>query len=134
MALENYYLCSQVVVDHFKPEKVSKPFKSGYEYDKEDNYFVAWLDWEKVESYYNEVVEPVNDNENLDDIDFWAFELTAGNIDVSDICLNDIKRNGLFNTIQRETGLTKNRNRAMTIYNLAERQFLEPIDFINMIA
>ena len=31
----NYFLCSEAVVAHFKPFEVSKPFKSGYEWDKD---------------------------------------------------------------------------------------------------
>lgn len=53
----NYFLCSKAVVEQFKPQEVSKPFKSGYEFEKEEEYFVAQLDYAKVRRYYKEHVE-----------------------------------------------------------------------------
>lgn len=128
---ENYYFCSQAVVDQFKPELVSKPFKSGFKMDGENSHFIAWLNWDEVQKYHNEVVEPNNNDESKEDIDFWAWEIVPGQIDVEIIDLEQAYFFGLLWEIQHRTGLTKTCNQAMTIYNLAEREGVNPIELIN---
>lgn len=131
----NYYLCSKAVIDFFKPFYVSKPFKSGYEYDKDDENFVAWLNFEDIEKHYNEVVEPYNSNLDAGtEIDFSANECVPGQIDVSKINLKDAKKSGFWIEIEKKIGLTKENNRAMTIFNLSEREGITPIELINKIA
>jgi len=130
----NYYFCSQAVIDQFKPEQVSKPFKSGFEVDGDTPHYIAWLNWDEVENYFEVVVKPNNDDENKEDIDFWCWEIIPGNIDVENIDLEQAQLFGLLWEIQFRTGLTKTCNQAMTIYNLAEREGLNPIELINKIA
>jgi len=121
-----YFLCSQSVIGIMNPVEVSEPFKSGYDYDKEDNYFIAVLDFEKVEEQYNKLPEEQQDY-------FWCRELVPGTMDVSNMTIEGIKRNGLFNEIERKTGLTTERNQAMAIHNLSKKYNCSPITFIGRI-
>ena len=129
----NYYFCSQAVIDQFKPDQVSKPFKSGFKTDGDTPHYIAWLDFNQVTKYYDEVVEPNNDDPEKIDMDFWCHECVPGNIDVENISLYNAKEFGLLWEIQFRTGLTKTNNQAMTIYNLAEREGLNPIELIDKI-
>lgn len=131
----NYFLCSKAVVEQFKPQEVSKPFKSGYEFEKEEEYFVAQLDYAKVRRYYKEHVEPVEKETIFDGNYFWAREVVPGTMDISKITLKGIRENGLFLELERIVGLTTERNRAMCIFNLTEKFGCKnPIEFINKIA
>jgi hypothetical protein len=123
MKNENYFLCSQAVIDHFPNVEHSKPFKSGWMNDN-DNYYVAILDFDKVQKHYNEL---------SDEIDFWCRECVPGTMDVSKIRLSGAKNHGLFKEIEIKIGLTTERNRAMTIYELSEKFNCTPIEFINKI-
>lgn len=127
--MENYYLCSKKVVDFAKPTEVSKPFKSGYQHDLEDDYFIAVVDFEKIEEYYNNLPEEEQDKD-----DFWCRELVGGTMDVSTITLKGIKENGLFFEIESKIGLTTIKNRAMTIFNLSEKFGYTPVEFINRVS
>lgn len=120
---KNYFLCSEAVIDIIKPEEYSLPFKSGYEFDKDHNYYIAVLNFEEIEDKAQNALRG-ND-------DFWLQELVPGLMDVSDFTLKGIKENGLFSEIESNLGLTATRNQAMTIYNLAERYSQTPIEFIN---
>ncbi|WP_339889813.1 hypothetical protein [uncultured Flavobacterium sp.] len=129
-----YYLCSEEVVKQFKPFEVSKPFKSGYEWDNHSNYYVAWLHFPEVEKHYKEVIEP--HNQGLiggSEIDFMAYECIPGTMDVSKITFKGCKTNFLFCEIENKISITKDRNRAMTIQNLAQKFGCNPIEFINKI-
>lgn len=119
-----YYLCSEEVIKKFKPFEVSKPFKSGYEWDK-DLYYVAWLHFPEVEKHYNEVLG--EDTE----VDFWCRECHAGTMDVSKISMKQAKKNGLFREIGEKLNITAERNRAMTIYNLSQKYNVTPVQLIN---
>jgi len=127
----NYYFCSQLVIDQFQPEDVSKPFISGFKMDGDMPHYVAWLDYDEVEKYYKEVVEPHNDILENEDLDFWCWEVSPGIIDVENISLEDAKEKGLLREIEFRTGLTKISNQAFVIYNLSEREGLNPIELIN---
>ena len=119
-----YYICSKKVIDFAKPTEVSKPFKSGYLYDKEDEYFIAVLDFDVCESHYNNLTDDEQD-------DFWLQELVAGTMDVSKITLKGLKENGVWFEIERVIGLTTTRNRAMTLNNLSEKFNYDPIKLID---
>lgn len=125
--MENYFLCSKAVVDFAKPTEVSKPFKSGYQHDKEENYFVAVLDFDKMEEHYDKLTEDEQDK-------FWLKELTPGLMDVSTLSIKLMKENGLFFEIERKIGLTSTRNQAMTIHNLSEQFGCSPVEFINRVS
>lgn len=126
-ATENYFLCSKSVVDHMKPTEVSNPFKSGYDWDKDEMYFVAKINFKKAKKLYGKSTEDEQDV-------FWCRELVSGTMDVSKITLSGIRKNGLFLEIERKIGLTASRNVAMTVKNLSEKFNATPIEFINKIA
>jgi len=122
----NYFICSKKVVDFAKPNEVSKPFKSGYQHDLNDEYFIAVIDFDVIEQHYNQLSDDEQD-------DFWLQELVDGTMDVSPLTLKGMKENGLFFEIERKIGLTTTRNRAMTINNLSEKFNCTPIELINKI-
>jgi len=121
---ENYFLCSKELVDVIKPECVSKPFKSGYHWD-DAVYFVALLDFDKVEEVYL-VSKATYD-------DFWCRECVGGTMDVSKITIKGSRENGLFVEIENRINLTTEKNIAMTIKELSDRFNCTPIEFINKI-
>ena len=120
-----YFICSKKVIDFIKPSDVSKPFKSGYCKDDDENY-IAVLDFETCESYYNQLSYDEQDN-------FWLQELVYGTMDVSKITLKGLKENGVWLEIERIIGLTTTKNRAMTLNNLSEKFNCTPIELINKI-
>jgi hypothetical protein len=121
-----YFICSKKVVDFAKPTEISKPFKSGYQHDLNNEYFIAVVDFDKIEEHYNQLSDDEQD-------DFWLQELITGTMDVSEITLKGLKENGIFFEIERIIGLTTTKNRAMTINNLSEKFNCNPIEFINKI-
>lgn len=123
-----YYLCSKSVVEKFKPFEVSKPFKSGYAYDNDD-YFVAWLNFEEVDRYYQANEEKILNS----DEEFFARECIPGQMDVSKLSINEIKKNGLFLEISKKIDFSSWRNIAMIIHNLSEQKKYTPVEFINKI-
>jgi len=122
-----YFLCSRPVVDAMCPTEVSKPFYSGYKLKEDIQYFVAVLDFEKTEQAYKNL--PEKDREY-----FFAQECVKGTMDVSKISFVKARIKGLFVEIEDKLDLCKMNNRAMIIYNLAERYHITPIEFINKIA
>jgi hypothetical protein len=125
----SYFYCSKPVIDNFKPFQVSKPFKSGYQFDKNDEFFVAWLNFDEVKKYYENIIDTSEEN-----LTFFAWECIPGYIDVSRVNLKAAKREGLCLEIERKTGLTTEKNVAMTIYNLSEREGINPLELINKIS
>ena len=123
-----YYLCSKSVVDLFKPFEVSKPFKSGYA-DDNDDYFVAWLNFDEVDRYYKANEEKIL---NSDD-NFFARECVTGQMDVSEMKIKGIKKEGLFREISKKIDFSSYANIAMIIRNLADRENCTPVEFINKI-
>ena len=123
-----YYLCSKSVVEKFKPFEVSKPFKSGYA-DDNDDYFVAWLNFEEVDRYYQANEDDILNSED----NFLARECVPGQMDVSKLKLNRMKKNGLRVEIGNVLSITSFKNVAMVIYNLSEREKCTPVEFINKI-
>lgn len=123
-----YYLCSKSVVDLFKPFEVSKPFKSGYA-DDNDDYFVAWLNFDEVDRYYQANEEKILNSEE----EFFARECIPGQMDVSKLSINEIKKNGLFLEISNKIDFSSWKNIAMIIHNLSEREKRTPVEFINKI-
>lgn len=123
-----YYLCSKSVVDIFKPFEVSKPFKSGYA-DDNDDYFVAWLNFEEVDRYYQANEDDILNSED----NFFARECVPGQMDVSKLKLNRMKKNGLRVEIENVLSITSLKNIAMVIHNLSEREKCTPVEFINKI-
>lgn len=117
-----YYLCNKSVVDKFKPFEVSKPFKSGYDWDN-DEYYVAWLNFEEVERFYN--------SESESEIDFTCYECVPGQMDVSNLSMRASKKNGFFSEIENHLSITKDRNRAYIIQNLSNQFGCTPVQLIN---
>ena len=130
----DYILCSQAVIDHFKPTECSKPFRSGYDFDVDDAYYVAKIDVLEAETYYDTVIEPYNEKSRVNDIDFWFRTCNPGSMDDTKVTLKDCRKYGLFRAIEHATSLTNESNRAMVICNLAEKFNCTPIEFINKIA
>jgi len=128
-----YFLCSKEVIKAFPEMEHSKPFRSGYDFELDEDYYIALLDLDKIEKYYNDNIKPNNDDTNNSYIDFWCRECVPGQMDVSKITLKGAKTKGLFVEIENKIGLTTGRNEAMTIYNLSEKYKCTPIEFINKI-
>jgi hypothetical protein len=116
-----------MVVDLMHPTEVSRPFKSGYEFDKKNDYFVAVLDFEKTEKQYNNLSKEEQE-------DFYCQECVGGTMDISKLTLKWMKKNGLFYEIEMVNSLTTTKNKAMIIHGLSERFNCTPIEFINKIA
>ena len=129
---KEYYLCSQAVIEAFPDAERSLPFKSGYDYEPEENYYIAVLDFEVVEKYYNEVIQTNNDS-STEYIDFWCRECVPGQMDVSHITLVGCRIHGLFCEIENKTQLTTERNRAMSVFELSQKYNCNPIAFIKKI-
>lgn len=126
MKHDTYFICSKKVIDFANPNMVSKSFKSGYEYDKNDTYFVAVLDFELCETHYNKLTTDEQD-------DFWLQEIVLGTMDVSKITIKELRKNGVFLEIERKIGLTTTKNRAMILGNLSQKFNYNPIELINKI-
>jgi hypothetical protein len=130
-----YYLCSKAVIEHFPNLERSKPFKSGYEHDKEDEYYIVLTEnFGAISKYYDEVIQPFNQKSTIDDIDFWLRECCASQLDASSITKKECRELGVFVAIERELNLTNERNRAYAIFSISQAYGLTPIEFINKIA
>ena len=123
---KTFFLCSENLIKYFKTSKHSRPFKSGFENDN-DNYYVALLDFNEVDTYYQE------HQNNLKNEDFWCRECVPGHMNVSKITLSGMRKNGIFAEIRWKLDLTAIRNQAMTIHNLSEKFNCTPIELINKI-
>lgn len=120
-----YFLCSQSVIDHYKPTFVSKWFRSGYKDD--EKYYIALINsFEDIEEYYKEFEDSL-------DSAFCCWELVSGLMEATNITLSGMKKNGVFVEIQNKIGLTTEKNIAMTLYNISERFNCTPIELINKI-
>jgi len=126
MKTEDYFLCSQEVIDAFPDCEHSRPFKSGFKNDDDNNY-VAILDFDKVEQLYNQLPEDEYNN-------FWCRECVAGQMDVSKFTLSAMRKNGIFEEILCKLDLATAKNQAMTIFNLAKKFNCTPIQLINKIS
>lgn len=122
-----FHFCGKAVVDFLKPFYVSKPFKSGFQFETNDNYYVVWLNFEEIEKHYNEVILP---DENLD-VDFWSRECVPGTMNHSKISMRNAKKIGLLLEISQKIDITSQRNQAMTICNLSEKYGCNPVQLIN---
>lgn len=136
--MKDFYVCSEAVVKAFPELVKSNPFKSGYDYDKDKNYYIVIVpDFEPIESYYN----------TLNPSDFWIYEIVDSQIilgesqsgedeDVDEffedpISVDECKKMGLFSAIQYYVGVTKEQNIAYAIFKICERDGLDPIEFAN---
>jgi hypothetical protein len=119
-----YFLCSESVIAYASPNIISMPFKSGYSYDSHSDYFIAVIDFDKIQKHYNDMPESEKG-------DFWVRELIPGTMDVSKITLGILRVNGVFKGIEIKTGLTTGKNLAMAIHNLCEKFDCNPIEFID---
>jgi hypothetical protein len=128
-----YFLCSKEVIRHFPNLKKSKPFESGYSFDRDEEYFVvATDDYKSIEKYYKNVIEPFNEKSNVDDLDFWLREVCNSQLDDAERgCLSECKSNGIFVAIEHIWMLTNEKNRAYAIYKMSEFYNLNPIQFVN---
>ena len=55
--MNSYYLCSEGVFNLFPQFEYSKPFKSGYGFDVNNNFYIAYLDdnqYKAIENYYDQ--------------------------------------------------------------------------------
>jgi hypothetical protein len=126
-----YHLCSQAVIDHLTPQEVSKPIFTGYE-SRGGNYYVAFLDQEDAETYFDEVIDPYNEKSRVH-LDFWFRPCDPGNFDVDEITQKACRTKGLFRAIEEGTGLTTEKNIALAICNLAEKFNCSPVEFVNKV-
>lgn len=123
--MNSYYLCSESVFNLFPQFEYSKPFKSGYEYEKNDKFYITYLEddqYKLIEDYYNQ-----------NNPDYWIVECVPGTISVENLFIKSIKKNGLFLEIEKVLGLTNESNIAMVIYNLSQKFNCTPINLINKI-
>lgn len=125
MNIKTFFICSEKVIQAFPEYEHSKPFKSGFGNDNNDNY-VALLDFEKVKQHYNQLLEYEQD-------EFWCRECVPGQMDVSKFTLSGMRKNGIFKEIEKKLDLTTIKNQAMTIFNLAQKFNYTPIQLINKI-
>lgn len=130
-----YYLCSAEVVKHFPDLERSKPFKSGYEHDTEDVYFIiGTYEYEKLFDYYERVIAPFNEKSNVDDIDYWLRECTDSQIDEAPKgCITKCRAYGIFRAIEAVWNLTNEKNRAFAIHKMSEYYGLTSIEFVNRV-
>lgn len=120
--VDSYFLCSENVIKSFPKAKKSRPFKSGYDYDKDDNYYIVLIDFKEVESFYNK---------NYDLLDFWVRECIDSLVDISCFEKGRLTNANLFSEIQNQLELTTETNVAYTLFKLSESEGVNPIDFIN---
>ncbi|CCG99822.1 hypothetical protein FAES_1812 [Fibrella aestuarina BUZ 2] len=130
---DEFYLCSATVIEHLQPKIVSKPFRSGYDSDKDTRYYVAQFDYQDAKSYYKGVIEPFNEKSRVH-CNFWFRTCSRGHIDVSQITMTNCRRLGLFVAIEQAVNLTQPQNIAIAIGELADKFNCSPIEFINKIA
>ena len=130
-----YYLCSSAVIEHFPDLEKSKPFRSGYDYDKEIFYYViATYEWEKLFDYYERVIAPFNEKSNVDDIDYWLRECCQSQVDEAQKgCITKCRSNGIFKAIENIWDLTNEKNRSYCIFKMSEYYKLTPIEFVNRV-
>lgn len=116
-----YYLCSKDVVEKMQPFEVSKEIKTGYEND--EVYHVAWLNFEETKEYYDFHIR------NNDSAEWWmANECVPGTMNVNELDIKEAKEKGLFIEIEEKLGLE---NRAMIITELANKNSMTPVEFVN---
>lgn len=127
--MKNYFLCSKSVIDFAKPNNISKPFKSGYDFENDYEYYIATLNFNQVKNHYDKVIAVNKDSED----DFWCKECIEGNFSVDKFTIKDLKKNGIFVEIERKLNFTNDNNRAMVINNLARKFNCTPIELINKI-
>jgi len=130
---KRYFLCSSSVIEHFPKFEHSKPFKSGYTFDKDDYYYIAVIDIDRVSNYSVDVIEPFNEKSNIQNIDFWCRECVGGTMDASKITIAGMKRKGVFVEIEDKTSLTTEYNQAMVIFNLSRKYNCTPIELIEKV-
>ena len=135
LAEVRYFLCSSAVIEHFPNLEKSKPFKSGYSFDYEDLYFViATTDFESIDKYYKEVIEPFNEKSNVADIDFWLRECCQSLMnDAPKGCIKKCETYGIFIAIENVWNLTNEKNRGFAIFKMSEYYGINPIEFVNRI-
>lgn len=133
----SFFLCSEAVVQHFPDVIKSKPFKSGYVHEKDDNFYIIHISNQKFDmicEYYNTVIEPFNDNSRHTTIDFWLRECTDSQLEEpSKRCMQSCRDNGVFVTLFDLYGLSNESNQAFGIWKMANMYGLTPIEFINKV-
>lgn len=132
--MTNYYYVSEEVINAFPELEKSKPFKSGYGFDKYKNYYVAIInDFSVIEEYYNK-------NKTKD---FFAYEIVDSLVSLTyydcldedeeqlELCLEDLNDYGVLNAIENTLDLTKEKNVAYVFYKLSQKYNLNPIELAN---
>lgn len=133
---EEYFLCSAEVLEHFADFlHISEPFKSGYEFDKDEIYYVVLTDgYKEIEKYYNKVIEPFNEKSRAGTVDFWMKPITNSSLEAAPKgCITKCRRLGIFRAIEQIWNLTNESNRAFAIFKMAEYYGIDPIEFVDKI-
>lgn len=138
----NYYYVSEDVIVAFPDLEKSKPFKSGYDFDKDCNYYIAKInDFSEIEEFYN-------NGESLDN--FFAYELVDSHVDlkytdfyedtddgvgfdvVIEFDFEEIENhNGVLSAIEETLSLTKEQNIAYVFWKLSNKHNINPIEMAN---
>jgi hypothetical protein len=129
-----FFLCSKEVINHFPNLEKSKPFKSGYDWDSEEYYVLFTNDYEKIATYYKEVIQPYNEKSNVDDIDFWIRQICNSQLNEAPKgCIIKCKTYGIFKAIENIWNLSNEKNRGFAIHKMSEYYGINPIEFINRV-
>ncbi|WP_418360156.1 hypothetical protein [Sphingobacterium detergens] len=143
-----YVLCSQGVVDAFPDLVRSTPFKSGYEFDKNNEYYIVEI--ESFDPIEVEFVKRVAGEDTKVDSDFWAYEICDSLVSLEpvdpieteegeehfipeEITLEDCRSLGLFAAIEQFLSLSTEQNRAFALYKLAEKYQCSAIELVNQL-
>lgn len=120
---KRYFLCSELVSDLFPDHNKSKPFKSGYENDSE-NYFVIEI------NDYDFFIKSIPKEDN-----YWCRECCDSFVSKAPKFIAiDCRTIGVFKSVEKHWGLTKETNIAYCIFKMASRYKCNPVEFIDRVA
>jgi len=119
-----YYLASQDVIEHLPKLPRSKKIKTGYDFYP--YVYVINIDEVLIKSYFALLIYL-----DIERSDFWVRPIIPSLFDGT-ISKSNIKKQGLFNAVEKKFNLTKEENIAYCLYNTyTSYNFSNPIDFIN---
>lgn len=122
MIKDEYFLCSQVFLDKYKPEVFSAALdRYG------DNVSIAVVDFKIAEKLFNDA----DKESDTSWADYWCQEITLPNISVADYTLEGAKEWGLFGWISNTKGATTNRNVCAVIGGICLVSKQTPIELFN---
>lgn len=130
-----YFLCSKSVIEHFPNLVKSKPFKSGFDFEKEDEFYIIETnEFDVIEKYYMNVIKPFNEKSNISDIDFWLRECCDSQLELPKKgSITKCRRLGFFAAISQIWNLTNAKNQAYAIFKMSDYYGLNPIEFVNRV-